>query len=237
MLGLVAILAIFLASGALSVVAYGMGNVVTINPANPNLLVYLFLALAIMGVSVLVFFGIGWSWSIVAHALGVFLLVVGFFQGIASTWKLNYSLDGYQVANLWWQIAPTDGLPIAVKTLEQTALALSGQRDELPIEIRSELPDSLTWAFRKFTKADDTATFGLEAPPVIIVREEEVQTNFSADYIGQSLGLRNQRAWETVLPPDFFRWLITGAAPHHTERWVIWVRVDIASFGELGLEG
>ncbi len=236
LLGLVVILAIFLASGALSLVAYGTGNIVTINAGNPNLLVYLFLALAIMGVSVLVFFGIGWSWSVVAHAVGVFLLLIGYFQGIASTWRLNFSRAGYELATLWWRVAPAEGLPIAVRTLEQTALAFSGQKNELPLEIRGELPPSLVWSFRDFEKRYDVATFGLEASPVILVREEDVQANFSADYIGQSLALRQRRAWDSLLPPAFFRWLITGTAPFQTERWVIWVRVDIASFGDIGLE-
>jgi hypothetical protein len=189
-----------------------------------------------MGLSVLVFFGIGWSWRVVVHAVGILLLLLSIAQGISSLWRLNYSNEGYQVANLWWQTTPADGLPLIVQSLEHTAMAYSGQEDTLPIEVQGDLPASLAWALRGFERLEGETAFGVEAPPVILTPEGDVAANLPADYIGQSLGIRESRAWDSALPPDFIMWWIRREAPVSIEPWVLWVRADVASFGEIGLE-
>jgi hypothetical protein len=58
-----------------------------------------------------------------------------------------------------------------------------------------------------------------------------------ADYIGQNLGVRETRAWDTALPPTLLRWWIGRDVPIEVDQWVLWVRVDVASFGEISLDG
>jgi hypothetical protein len=236
LIGLLGLMLAFIASGALSLVAYGSGNVLTINPNNPNLVLFLFLALAVMGLSVLVFFGIGWSWTVVIHATGILALVLSTAQGISTLWRLNFSGDGYQVGDLWWQTVPAEGLPLLVQSLEHTALVHSGQRDTLPIDLQDDASPSMAWALRGFELVEGETAFGVEAPPVILAYEDAFSTNLPADYIGQSLGIRETRAWDTALPPELLKWWISREVPVTIEPWILWVRADIASFGELGLE-
>ncbi len=235
-IGLLCLLITFVASGALSFVAYGTGNVVTVDPSNPNLVLFLFVALAVMGVSVLVFFGVGWSWKIVLHAAGLLLLLLGFMQGISTTWRLNYNVEGPQVSDLWWQTVPTRGLSILVETLERTAMAHTGQVDQLQIAVKAEPSASIAWALRAFQKSGREAAFGLEAAPAILMRERGGDAELPADYVGQSLGLRVKRGWNSILPPNWIRWWVKGEVPTELETWVLWVRADVASFGEIGLE-
>ena len=237
LVGLVALLVTFAASAALSIVSYGNGNVLTINPSNPNLVLLLFLALGIMGLSVLVFFGIGWSWSIVIQAVGILAIILALSQGISSFWRLNFTHEGYHVTELWWQTTPARALPLMVKSLENSAIAYSGQRDTLPIEVQDNPPASLAWALRDFQKAEGETSFGLEATPVVLTLDVNTEVNLPADYIGQTLGVRELRAWQSALPPNIFRWWIAREAPTKVEKWVLWLRVDIASFGEIELGG
>jgi hypothetical protein len=237
LIGLVALLAIFVASGALSFVAYSTGNVLTINPENPNLVFLLFFALGIMGLSVLIFFGVGWSWSIVLQAVGLLMILIGASQAISTSWRLNYNNQDSPVAELWSLTAPADGLPFMVQTLEHTALAYSGRQDRLPIEVQGELPASLAWALRAFQQVEGEAAFGVEAAPVIIAPEINTATSFPADYIGQNLGIRERRTWDSALPPDLLQWWIRRDVPVEVDQWVLWVRVDVASFGEISLDG
>jgi hypothetical protein len=237
LMGLIALLLTFAASAALSIVAYGSGNVLTIDPGNPNLILFLFLALAIMGLSVLVFFGVGWSWSIVIQAVGILAIVLSLSLGIASMWRLNFTQDGYHVQELWWQATPARALPLMVNSLENAALAYSGHRYTLPIRVQDDPPPSFAWALRHFQKAEGQTTFGVEAAPVVLTLDANQEVNLPADYIGQSLAVRELRAWETALPPDIFRWWISRTAPTAAEHWVLWLRIDIASFGDIELGG
>ena len=237
LIGLIALLVTFTASAALSVVAYGTGNVLTINPGNPNLILLLFLALGIMGLSVLVFFGIGWSWSIVIQAVGMLAIILALSLGISSIWRLNFTQEGYHVQELWWQATPTRAMPLMVNSLENAALAYSGHRHALPIEVQDDPPPSFAWALRNFQKSEGETAFGAEATPVVLTLDANQDVSLPADYIGQSLGVRELRAWDTALPPDIFRWWISRAAPTVVEQWVLWLRVDIASFGEIELGG
>jgi hypothetical protein len=237
LVGLVALLVIFVASGALSFIAYGTGNVLTINPENPSLVYLLFFALGIMGLSVLVFFGVGWSWSLVLQAVGTLMILLGASQAVSTIWRLNYNNQDSPVAELWSLTTPADGLPLMVQTLEHTALAYSGQRDRLPIEVQGELPASLAWALRAFQQAEGETAFGVEAAPVIVAPEINAAMSLPADYIGQNLGVRETRAWDTALPPTLLRWWIGRDVPIEVDQWVLWVRVDVASFGEISLDG
>jgi hypothetical protein len=236
LIGLVALLAIFVASGALSFIAYSTGNVLTINPENPNLVFLLFFALGIMALSVLVFFGIGWSWSLVIQAVGLLVIVMGTSQALSTIWRLNYNNQDSPVTELWTLAAPADGLPLMVQTLEHTALAYSGQRHRLPIDVQGEVPNSLAWALRTFQQAEGGTSFGVEATPVIVAPEISAATSLPADYIGQNLGVRQTRAWNSALPPNLLGWWIRRDVPVEMDQWVLWVRVDIASFGEINLE-
>ena len=236
LIGLLGLLITFIASGALSLVAYGSGNVLTINPNNPNLVLFLFLALAVMGLSVLVFFGVGWSWNVVLHATGILALVLSIAQGISTLWRLNYSREGHKVGDLWWQTVPSEGLPLLVQSLEHTAMAYSGQRDTLPIDLQDDASASMAWALRGFELVQGEVAFGVEAPPVIIAQEDAASPFLPADYIGQSLGIRATRAWDSALPPELLKWWIGREVPVTIEPWILWVRADVASFGELGFE-
>jgi 4-amino-4-deoxy-L-arabinose transferase-like glycosyltransferase len=236
LIGLLGLLITFIASGALSLVAYGSGNVLTVNPNNPNLVLFLFLALAVMGLSVLVFFGVGWSWSVVIHATGILALILSIAQGISTFWRLNFSRDGHRVGDLWWQTVPAEGLPLLVQSLEHTAMAHSGQRDMLPIDLQDEASASMAWALRDFELVKGDTAFGVEAPPVILAQEDAASAFLPADYIGQSLGIREIRAWDTALPPELLKWWIGREVPVTIEPWILWVRADIASFGELGFD-
>lgn len=236
LVGLLVLLLTFVASGALSLMAYGAGNVLTINPDNPNLVLFLFLALAVMGLSVLVFFGLGWSWRVVIHAIGSLMLILGISQGISAIWDHNFADPVQDSADLWWQTVPSEGLPLLLLSLERTAIAYAGMEETLPLEVQGDLSPSLAWTLRTFEKTSGVPAFGTEAAPVILAVEGDDSVSLPADYVGQSLGIAEKRGWESALPPDIFRWLIKRDAPVLIDRWVMWVRADIASFGEIGLE-
>jgi hypothetical protein len=236
LIGLVGLLLTLVASGVLSFVAYGSGNVLTINPSNPSLVIFLFIALAAMGLSVLLFFGIGWSWKVVIHALGILLLMIGFTLGISSSWRLNFSQDGPRLADLWWQSTPTKSLPLMVTSLNRTALAFTGYEHELQVDLQDEAPPAIIWALRDFDVRKGETAFGAAASPVILAMETGSGAALPTQYIGQSFGLIASRGWSTFLPPDLLRWLIAGEVPSELTPWVLWVRADIASFGDIDLD-
>ena len=134
------------------------------------------------------------------------------------------------------QSVPADGLSRLVQSLESAAVAHSGQRDTLPIALDDDAPASLVWALKPFEFVQGERAYGIEAPPVILAREDAASANLPADYIGQSLGILETRGWDTVLPPDLILWWIDRDVPAAIESWILWVRADIASFGEIGLE-
>jgi hypothetical protein len=236
LVGLIGLLSTFTASGLLSLIAYGTGNVITLNPDNPNLVLVLFLALGLMAISVLIFFGIGWSWKLVLQSLGVMALATGLSLSASTLWRLNFSNQHDRVTELWSFSAPAPGLTRLVGTLEQTALAYSGDQTALPVSPQAEMPPSLIWALHDFERVEPGLAFGMEAPPVILAPEFDATASLPAEYIGQSLGVRKLRAWESMLPPNMLAWLVNRDAPVVIERWVLWARIDIASFGEIGVE-
>jgi hypothetical protein len=233
--GLIGLLSAFTASGLLSLIAYGSGNVVTIDPNNPALVLVLFIALGLMGISVLVFFGIGWSWKLVFQSLGLMAFVLGLSQSVSALWRLNFSNQHDRVSELWTLSAPAPGLMRLIATLEQTALGYSGDANTLSIEVQGELSPSLQWALNGFEQLNPGQAFGEQAAPVILAPDFNAAANLPADYIGQSLGVRKLRAWDGMLPENMLGWILKRDASYMVEQWVLWVRIDIASFGEIGV--
>jgi hypothetical protein len=65
--------------------------------------------------------------------------------------------------------------------------------------------------------------------------ESNSATNLLTDYMGQGMALKERRGWDGSLPPNLLRWFVLRSAPTELERWVLWVRMDIATLGDVGL--
>ncbi|MCK4693300.1 MAG: hypothetical protein KAT23_06695, partial [Anaerolineales bacterium] len=73
--------------------------------------------------------------------------------------------------------------------------------------------------------------------PAFVTREGEEMPALSAEYTGQGLKIGERWGWDGVLPPDILTWWVLRQASTQPERWILFVRLDIASLGEIGWSG
>jgi hypothetical protein len=233
--GLASVLLVLTSSAWISLVGYANGYILEYTTTDPGLILLVFSALIIMAVSLLLFFGLGWSWDVVIDALGATAALVLTAITLSAAWRLNFTSLATGAEELWRTEATTNGMRLLTDTIDTASLAYAGRTDEIVVDVQSELNPALAWALRDYNQAGAEYNFLLDPSPVVLALESNSATNLLADYMGQRLALKERRDWNGSLPPNFLRWLVLHVAPTDVERWVIWVRMDIASLGDVGL--
>ena len=234
LVGLVSVLLVLTASAWISLIGYANGYILEYTPTDPGLILLVFSALIIMAVSLLLFFGLGWSWDVVADALGITATLVLAAITLSAAWRLNFTSLTTGARELWRPEVTTNGMRLLTESLDNASLAYAGRTDEIAIEVQSELNPALAWALRGYNRAGSEFRSQVDPSPVVLALESNPATSLLADYMGQGMALKERRGWDGSLPPNFLRWFILRSAPTEVERWVLWVRMDIATLGDEG---
>ncbi len=235
LVGLASVLMVLTASAWISLVGYANGYILEYTPTDPGLILLVFSALIIMAVSLLLFFGLGWSWDVVADALGITATLVMAAITLSAAWRLNFAALTTGAREFWRPEVTTTGMRLLTNTLDNASLAYAGRKDEIAVEVQSEVNPALAWALRGYNRAGGEFNSLAEPSPAILVLESKSATSLLADYMGQGMALKERRDWNGSLPPDLLRWLVLRSAPTELERWILWVRMDIATLGDVGL--
>jgi hypothetical protein len=180
-----------------------------------------------------VLIGLGWSWDVArsgtAAAGAVLLLLVT----LSSGWRLNYFRLRPGASELWNVSAPTYGIHRLAATVASLSVATRGVGDELPLAIDdASPPPSLLWALRDYPRFTSTDTSLAESPPVLLSRKTNVEPRLGADYLGQTIVLRETKGFAGPLPPAFLQWWWRREVPVVEDPWLLLVRADVATLGE-----
>jgi hypothetical protein len=176
----------------------------------------------------IVLFGVGWSWPETLLALAVTLLVSLGGLSVNAAWKLNFNPAEPRANELWRRQVSTAHLPLLEDTLADLARWYVGRDDRLPVEVKGPISAPLVWALRDHQPAIDAET--LASPPVVIA-PETASVELPTDYLGQAFAIGESWGWQGVFPPEPLRWLLDRQAPVHEERWILFVRTDVAELG------
>lgn len=230
--GLSALTLVLVMTFGLAWVSFAAGFGPLVGSLNPALSAGIFLFLILGGLGLLLLFGLGWSWSVVADAVGLVAVAVALLLSISAMFRLSFNASAATTSELWRAEASGKGYAKLADTLRMASMAENGMEAGIAVQLKSAPEASLAWALRDEQRAPSEFDIETGAPPVILVRETEGAYSLLADYVGQSLALTERRNWFGLLPPDMFRWWVTGEAPSVMERWIVLVRSDIASLGE-----
>ncbi|TET35884.1 MAG: hypothetical protein E3J69_04630 [Anaerolineales bacterium] len=235
LVGLTGVLLVLTASAWISLVGYANGFILEYTPSDPGLILLVFSALIIMAVSLLLFFGLGWSWGVVADTLGIAATLVLAAITLSAVWRLNFTPLATSARELWRPEVTTNGMRLLTDTLDNASLAYAGRTDEIAVEVQSEVNPALAWALRGYNQAGGEFNSLAEPSPAVLALELNSGTNLLADYMGQGMALKERRDWEGSLPSNLLQWFVLRSAPTELERWILWVRMDIATLGDVGL--
>ena len=234
LIGLIAVLLVLIASAWISVIGYVNGYILEYTPSDPGLILLVFSALIIMAISLLLFFGLGWSWAVVADALGITATLVLAAFTLSAAWRLNFEASTFGARELWRPEVTTSGMRLLTSTLDYASLAYAGRTDAIAVEVQSEISPALAWALRGYNQAGGEYNEQVDPSPAILAEASTSTTGLLADYMGQGFALKEMRDWEGSLPPNLLPYLVFRSAPTKLEHWILWVRMDIATLGEEG---
>lgn len=235
LVGLASVLLVLTASAWISLVGYANGYILEYTPTDPGLILLVFSALIIMAVSLLLFFGLGWSWDVVVDVLGITATIVLAAITLSAAWRLNFAALTTGAREIWRPEVTTNGMRLLTDTLDNASLAYAGRTDEIAVEVQSEINPALAWALRGYNRAGGEFDPLAEPSPAVLTLELNSGTNLLTDYMGQGMALKERLDWEGTLPPNLLRWFVLRSAPTELERWILWVRMDIATLGDVGL--
>ena len=182
-----------------------------------------------IGVVVVVLVGFGWDWATTkASAFGA-VAVALLALTISASWRLNLSGDRDRTAELWRPHQGATGLVRLRHTLESLALSQTGT-PTIPVSLAgSRATPSLAWALRSFPAYVPEEVGPGRAPPIVLQPEGVPLPRLPAQYLGQAITLEHAWGWQGPWPPDVTRWWFRGTAPLAAERWVLYVREDVAT--------
>ncbi|KPK94342.1 MAG: hypothetical protein AMJ88_04225 [Anaerolineae bacterium SM23_ 63] len=236
-LGLTCLLLVLFTFFYFQIAAFSSGLGPAFDVMNRNLRLWLALGVLLLGGAVLIVFGLGWNWSIPRESLGLAGCIVLIILNISALWRLNFAPTISNAQELWRPKVSTYSMRLMVETLETMSQSYMRRPDTLEVSVYGEIPPSMAWALRAFPKAGSGVAVGEVAIPVVIASEEQDMPPLMAEYTGQSLNVLERWGWEGVLPPDPITWWIQRSAPIVDESWVVLVRTDIASLGEIESSG
>ncbi len=235
--GLTCLLLVLFAFFYFQIAAFSSGLGPAFDVMNRNMRLWLALGVLFLGGAVLIVFGLGWNWSIPRESLGLASCLVLIMLNISALWRLNFAPTTSSALELWRPKVSTYSMQLMVETLEAMSQSYMRRPDTLEVSVHGEIPPSIAWALRAFPKAARDLDVGEVAFPVVIASEEHDLPALSAEYTGQGLSVLERWGWEGVLPPDPITWWIQRTAPIVAENWVVLIRTDIASLGEMGSSG
>ena len=189
------------------------------------------IALGALGIAlvVTVLVGFGWDWATARYAAFGGVASVLLMLTVSASWHLNLSGDRDLGAELWRPIQAATGITRLRQTLESLGLSQTGER-VLPVALKgTDAPAVLAWALRAFPVYVSPEGAAGQAPPVVLQPEGIPLPRLPAQYLGQGVTLEQAWGWEGPWPPDLLRWWLRRSAPLVSQRWVLYVREDVAT--------
>jgi hypothetical protein len=229
---LTGLLLVLAASAYLSVISYLQGFQLSRLGSSVPILYFIFGALFLMAASLLLIFGMEWSWFVALDAVALAVALVSSSLMLRAGWRLNFSERDPGARILWDGGAVSPGLSLMLATLENASLAVSGFPHEIPVQASGEVPPSVAWALRGFPRDAGEFIPGVGAPAALLTPESLPEVQLLADYYGQAFELTSLPGWEGAIPSDVVRWWTLNEAPASPQGWILWIRADIASLGE-----
>jgi hypothetical protein len=163
-------------------------------------------------------------------AAGALLLL---FLTLSSGWRLNFFSQRMGAGELWSVTTPTYGIPRIAATLVSLSTSARGVPNDLPVAIDAgEPPASLIWTLRAFPRFTTSDSSVAESPPLILMRQTDLEPQLRADYLGQSIAIEETWAFDGPLPPAPLQWWWRRRVPVVEDAWLLLVRADIATLGE-----
>jgi hypothetical protein len=232
MMGLMIVLLVFAVFAYLQIASYasGIGGAPDFNSPNSRLQI----ALAALGLAVIVIalFGMGWGWKVAGEAAtltgGLILLALT----ISTLWHLNFTRTALTAGELLRPIMSTEGMTRMVQSIEMVSQAHTGTVNDLAIQMNDTPPPSLAWAIRNFKPFQAKEAIDASEAPLVLARKEDIPPRLSAEYIGQSICIRQRWGWSGALPPDLARWWVKRWLPTVPDNWLLLVQTDLAFEGE-----
>ncbi len=234
---LTCLLLVLAASAYLSVSSYLQGFQLSRLGSSVPILYFIFGALFLMAASLLLIFGMEWSWAVALNALGLAGFIVTMSLSLQATWRLNFPVRPSGARLLWSAGEVSPGLSPLLRTLENASLAEHGFPHELRVQVTGNLPSAVAFALRDFRRASGEFDPGQGAPPALLTAEAQPEVQLLAEYYGQAFELIKLPGWEVAMTPNLARWWVLDEAPSTPQRWVLWVRADIAGLGEPAGDG
>ena len=227
--GILALLLVF-ASLQLSAYARGIGR----GPAyDPALDLGLAIGALVLAGVITVLFGLGWSWRMALGSVQAVALVATLAASISGLFALNFSARAATARELWRGQAATVESRLLATTAEGVSTSQTGSPDALPIRLEAAASPVLAWTLRGFTLDAATDARSNDLPRVILRPKGSPDVALAADYVGQTFTISERKGWTGILPSGLLAYLVKREAPVTPEAWLLLVRADVASFGEL----
>jgi len=229
MLGVLTVLAGF---AAVQFSAYGHGQGPAFASLTPGTSLGLALGALVLMVVVLFLFGAGWDYALARDAGILAVLGIAAALSVSALWRLNIDPRGARAGELVRPQASTPSLPLFERTLETFSQASTGRTDAMPIDLRGQPPPALAWALRRFPRALPIGAGNTEQPLVVVAPEGQPPA-LGADYLGQVFTIAERWNWQGFLPADPVTWMVQRQAALWNENWLLLLRADLASLGEV----
>ncbi len=229
LIGLLLLLVVF-AYLQLSANARGIGLGASFDPA---LRLGLAIGALVLGLVIAVLFGLGWSWALPANAVRAAVALVLLAQTVSAGWSLNHNALAATARELWRPRAATVETHLLLETVRGVSLGQTGTEDDLPLRLEDSASPVLAWTLRSFPLDVPQGARAADQPRVILRRVDGRDRALAADYMGQTFSISERKAWTGILPSGFLHWLVLRDAATTPEQWLVLVRADVASFGEI----
>jgi hypothetical protein len=189
-------------------------------------------ALVLAGV-ITVLFGLGWSWAMALGSLQAVALLAALAGSVSGLFALNFSAQAATARELWRVQAATAESRLLATTAEGVSTGQTGTPDAIPLRLEAAASPVLAWTLRGFPLDVATDARSNDLPRLILRPKGAPDVALAADYVGQTFTISERKGWTGILPSGLLAYLVKREAPVTPEAWLLLVRADVASFGEL----
>jgi hypothetical protein len=187
----------------------------------------------VLATVVTVLFGLGWSWSMALGGVQAVALLAALAVSVSGLTAVNFARSAATARELWRVQAATVESRLLATTAEGVSTGQTGSPDALPLRLEAAASPVLAWTLRGFPRDAATDARSHDLPRLILRPQGAPELALAADYIGQTFTIAERKGWTGLLPSGLLAYLVRREAPVTPQAWLLLVRADIASFGEL----
>lgn len=182
-------------------------------------------ALILLGLSTALI-ALGWSPAVAMQGTTWALLIV-FAVHLFVSAMFTAGIRAERTTELWRnvpQVTQAEWIEKAANDLSQSGKGVDARLDVTVVGINSP---ALRWLFRNWEYAEAGAIPADQSPALVITRAEDSSLQLAESYRGEDFVWRSYPAWETAIPTDWLRWMITHQMPQGEEKIILWSRVNL----------